>query len=93
MAVIVTVPLLFICESVKIHVSLLDLLISLLSVKINNCLFQEVFQKGNHLNTNNSSPILASTRENLSSGFPSKRVSNRSPQLERVARKLKFQLK
>ena len=34
--------------------------------------------------------IWASSRENLSSGFPSKRVSNRSPQLHRLARKLKF---
>ena len=33
--------------------------------------------------------IWASSRENLSSGFPTKRVSNRSPQL---ARKLKFYL-
>ena len=32
----------------------------------------------------------ASSRENLSSGFPTKRVSNRSPQLQRLARKLKF---
>ena len=32
----------------------------------------------------------ASSREKLSSGFPSKRVSNRSPQLQRLARKLKF---
>ena len=32
----------------------------------------------------------APSRENLSSGFPSKRVSNRSPQLLRLARKLKF---
>ena len=34
----------------------------------------------------------ASSRENLSSGFPTKRVSNRSPQLQRLARKLKFYL-
>ena len=32
----------------------------------------------------------ATTRENLSSGFPSKRVSNQSPRLNRLARKLKF---
>ena len=34
--------------------------------------------------------IWASTRENLSSGFPAKRDSNHSPQLQRLARKLKF---
>ena len=34
----------------------------------------------------------ATSRENLSSGFPSKRVSNRSPQLQRISRKLKFHL-
>ena len=33
-----------------------------------------------------------SSRENLSSGFPTKRVSNQSPQPQRVARKLKFHL-
>ena len=31
-------------------------------------------------------------RENLSSGFPPKRVSNQSPQLQRLARKFKFHL-
>ena len=31
--------------------------------------------------------IWASSRENLSLGFPTKRVSNRSPQLQRLARK------
>ena len=36
--------------------------------------------------------IWAATRENLSSGFPTKRVSNQSPQLQRLARKLKFHL-
>ena len=36
--------------------------------------------------------IWASSRENLSSGFPTKRVSNQSPQLLRLARKLKFHL-
>ena len=34
----------------------------------------------------------ASPRENLSSGFPPKRVSNQSPQLQRLAKKLKFHL-
>ena len=34
----------------------------------------------------------ASSQENLSSGFPSKRVSNWSPQLQRLARKLKVHL-
>ena len=34
----------------------------------------------------------ASSRETLSSGFSSKRVSNRSPQLQRLARKSKFRL-
>ena len=34
----------------------------------------------------------AASRENLSSGFPTKRVSNQSPQLQRLARKLKFHL-
>ena len=36
--------------------------------------------------------IWALLRENLSSGFPPKRVSNHSPQLQRLARKLKFHL-
>ena len=36
--------------------------------------------------------IWAATRENLSSGFPTKRVSNKSPQLQRLDRKLKFHL-
>ena len=36
--------------------------------------------------------IWASSRENLSSGFPTKRVSNQSPQLQRLASKLKFLL-
>ena len=34
----------------------------------------------------------ASSRENLSSGFPTKRVSKQSPLLQRLARKLKFDL-
>ena len=34
----------------------------------------------------------AVTRENLSSGFPTKWGSNQSPQLQRLARKLKFHL-
>ena len=34
--------------------------------------------------------IWALSRQNLSSGFPTKLVSNRSPQLQRLARKLKF---
>ena len=34
--------------------------------------------------------IWASLRENLSSGFPSKRDSNQSPQLQRRSRKSKF---
>ena len=34
----------------------------------------------------------ASSRENLSSGFPTKRVSKQFPQLQRLARKLKFHL-
>ena len=36
--------------------------------------------------------IWASTRQNLSSGIPTKRDSNPSPQLQRLARKLKFRL-
>ena len=32
----------------------------------------------------------ATMRENLSSGFPTERVSNQSPQLNRLARKLKL---
>ena len=36
--------------------------------------------------------IWAATQENLSSGFPTKRVSNQSPQLQRLVRKLKFHL-
>ena len=34
----------------------------------------------------------ASSRENLSSGFSTKRVSNQSPKLQRLARKMKFRL-
>ena len=34
----------------------------------------------------------ASTQQNLSSVFPTKRVSNQSLQLQRLARKLKFHL-
>ena len=36
--------------------------------------------------------IWATSKENLSSGFPKKRISNQSPQLHRLARKLKFHL-
>ena len=36
--------------------------------------------------------LWASSRENLSSGFPTRRVSNQSPKLQRLARKLKFHL-
>ena len=34
--------------------------------------------------------FLAAMRENLTSGFPTKRDSNKSPQLQRLTRKLKF---
>ena len=34
----------------------------------------------------------ASSRQNLSSGFPTKQDSNRTAQLQRLARKLKFHL-
>ena len=37
-----------------------------------------------------SSKLWASSRQNLSSGFPTNRCSNQSPQLQRPARKLKF---
>ena len=36
--------------------------------------------------------IWASSQESLPSGFPTKQVSNQSPQLHRLARKLKFYL-
>ena len=36
--------------------------------------------------------IWASSRENLSSGFPTMQISNQSPQLQRPARKLKYHL-
>ena len=36
--------------------------------------------------------IWASPRQNLSSGFLKKRDSNQSPQLQRLARKMKFRL-
>ena len=39
------------------------------------------------------STIWASSRENLSSGFLTKQVSNQSPQLQRPARKFKVHLK
>ena len=35
----------------------------------------------------------ATTRENLSSGFPTERVSNQSPQLNRLAKKMKLRSK
>ena len=40
----------------------------------------------------NYKSIWASTRQNPSSGFPTKQVSNQSPQLQRLARKSKFHL-
>ena len=42
--------------------------------------------------TMNKTSIWASSRQNLSSGFPTKRVSNQSPRLQGLARKLKFHL-
>ena len=36
--------------------------------------------------------LWASSRQNLSSGFPTKRVSNQPPQQQRLARNLKFHL-
>ena len=36
--------------------------------------------------------IWASSRQNLSSGVPTKRDSNQSPKLHRLARELKFHL-
>ena len=40
-----------------------------------------------------SAHMWALSREDLSLGFPTKRVSNQSLQLQRLARKLKFHLK
>ena len=52
-----------------------------------------VFHDHTHLLFANSKiEIWASSRENLSSGFPTKRDSNQSPQLQRLARKKKFHL-
>ena len=48
----------------------------------------DICEVTNHLLVN----MWASSRENLSSGFPTKRVSNQSPQLQRLARKFKFHL-
>ena len=45
------------------------------------------------INSQSNSNIWASLRENLSAGFPTKGTSNQSPQLQRLARKLKFSLK
>ena len=39
---------------------------------------------------NNNDHKWATSQQNLSSGFPSKQDSNQSPQLQRLARKLKF---
>ena len=36
--------------------------------------------------------LWALSRENLSSGFPTKQASNQSPQLQRLASELKFRL-
>ena len=44
------------------------------------------------LNSSHVKSIRSATRENLSSGFPTKRVSSQSPQLQRLARELKFHL-
>ena len=41
---------------------------------------------GGQCNFSNPTSIWASSRENLSLGFPTKRVSNQSPQLQRLAR-------
>ena len=37
--------------------------------------------------------IWTSTRQNLSSRFPKKQISNQPPQLQRLPRKLKFRMK
>ena len=51
---------------------------------------------GLKIHTLNSVPacsyIWASSQKNLSSGFPTKRVSNHAPQLQRLASELKFRL-
>ena len=54
-----------------------------------------IFAVLNHCNlTINENPSLIgpSTRQNMSSGFLTKRDSNQSPELHRLGRKLKFRL-
>ena len=49
------------------------------------------FWAGTEYPSRQRTPIIwASTRQNLSSGFPTKGDSNQSPRLQRLARKLTF---
>ena len=48
------------------------------NVRLNNIVAQMIYS------------IWATSQQNLSSGFPTKRDSNQSPQLQRLAKKLKF---
>ena len=78
------------CKSVTLSVGIfIHFMISVFFVCLQNVLL--------NLNSNTAmcetesiSYIWASTRQELSSGFPTKRDSNQSPQLQRLARKLKF---
>ena len=67
--------------------------------------FPGIFQRANHIRDKaseapvdvcslmaNEKVIWAVTRQNPSSGFPTKPDSNQSPQLQRLARKLRFRL-
>ena len=58
--------------------------------------FVILFQFGNHLAEEEKADCLTliwnSTRQSLPSRFPTKRDSNQSPRLQRLAKKLKFHL-
>ena len=55
-----------------------------------NCLVHQIIKLELFPWTNTATVIWASSLENLSSKFPSKRVSNRSPQPQRLARKIEI---
>ena len=61
-------------------------------VETHTCILQAKIVKNMDLDQTTSCIIRASMQQNLSSGFPTKRDSNQSPQLQRLARKLKFRL-
>ena len=61
--------------------------------RLNRNLDKKLTDEDHHIEDVVSDVIRVSLRENLSSGFPTKQVSNQSPQHQRLARILKFRLK